>query len=594
MIGRLLLICRLLVRDLRRRPAETVLLLIAVAAATGTLTVGLALNEMVADPYRQTRAATAGPDVTAEPGTTGEEALTALAPLPATPGVTAHSGPFPVAYLALTTRGTTVRAVVEGRDSAPAPVDQPAVTGGTWVRPGGVVIERTFAEALGLRPGDTVGVGGHPLPVTGIAVTAARPVFPSAGWHTPGGAEVEKGGLIWVDRGDLATLAGKQPPSYVLKLRLADPRSAAAFAEASTGGPGYRGGHVRTWQEIAGTNDQLTGAAAETLRVGSWLLAVLATAGIAGIVAGRVIARRRRVGLLKAVGAGPGLIAAVNLAEYLVPGLAGAAAGLTTGWLAAPRLFRPSAGFIGTVGAGPPAHVVAVVTAAAIAIAAAASLAPAIRAATTSTTDALADTATPPRRSGWRVRLSRRLPTALLIGVRINARRPHRARLVTVNTLITTAALAAVLTNLAQADDPLKLGGSTLPDARNERQLQAMFLVAAVACVLALLNTVVSTWTAVLDTRRPLAVARALGATPAQAGAGLAVAQLLPAVPGVVLGIPFGAQLYLFFDGDRHAPASWLLTAAFGVLLAVAALTAVPALAAARRPVADVLRSTPA
>ena len=43
-MGRLTLIVRLAVRDLRYRRAEAVLLLIAIAAATTTLTLGLALN----------------------------------------------------------------------------------------------------------------------------------------------------------------------------------------------------------------------------------------------------------------------------------------------------------------------------------------------------------------------------------------------------------------------------------------------------------------------------------------------------------------------------------------------------------------------
>jgi len=70
------------------------------------------------------------------------------------------------------------------------------------------------------------------------------------------------------------------------------------------------------------------------------------------------------------------------------------------------------------------------------------------------TTDALADTPTPPRRRGWRIRVSRRLPTALLLGVRVDARRPRRARLVMVTTLVTTAALAAVVTEQVQVYDP--------------------------------------------------------------------------------------------------------------------------------------------
>jgi hypothetical protein len=69
-------------------------------------------------------------------------------------------------------------------------------------------------------------------------------------------------------------------------------------------------------------------------------LAPLAT--VIGVVAGRVIGQRRRVGLLKAVGAGPAMIAAVHLAEYLTIGLAGAGAGLAAGWLTAAHQRTPA------------------------------------------------------------------------------------------------------------------------------------------------------------------------------------------------------------------------------------------------------------
>jgi len=596
--GRLLLVCRLLVRDLRRRRAETVLLLVAITAATATLTLGLALNELATRPYQQTKTATAGPDLVVEPGITGPEAIEALAPLTTLPGVTGHSGPYPLLFQALTAGALTARVVVQGRDGAPAAVDQPAVTDGTWVRPGGVVVERAFADALGVHPGDTVSLDGRPLRVAGTAVSTARSAYPHAGWHLPGSILTEGGGLAWVDRADIATLAGDQPLTYNLNLTVADPADSIAAVDPShhdAANPRFRGWHMRTWQEIADSNGRLNAPAQQALLVGSWLLTVLAVAGVAGIVAGRVIGRRRRVGLLKAVGAGPAMIAAVHLAEYLVIGLAAAGTGLAVGWLAAPPLFRPTAGLIGSVGVQPPPlRLVVAATVLALVIAAAAALGPVLRAATTSTTHALADAAAPPRRRRWVIWLSRRLPTALLIGVRINARRPRRARLVMLNTLITTAALAAVLTNQVQDYDPVNLGYSDLPDPRVGRLLQAMLLIGGLACLLALLNTIVSTWAAVLDTRQPLAVVRVLGATPAQAGLGLAVAQLLPAVLGVAIGIPFGIELFLFFAGDgTYAPAPWMLAAGVGVLLAVAALTAVPAMAAARRPVADTLRSAP-
>ncbi|WP_416903573.1 FtsX-like permease family protein [Micromonospora echinospora] len=586
MSGRLLLVCRLLVRDLRRRRSETVLLVVAITAATATLTLGLALNDIAEQSYQQTRTATAGPDVVVTPLATGQAALDELASMTTAAGVTDHSGPFPIAYRTMTAHGRSAHAVVEGRDDAPVSVDRPAVTDGTWVRPGGVVVERFFADALGIRTGDTVSVDGHPLRVVGTAVTAARATYPYAGWHYPNSVLVERGGLVWVDRSDVATLAGSQPLSYTLKLKLADPAASSTY----TLGP-----HLATWQAISHLNGRLYSDARVTLLAGSWLLNGLALAGVAGIVAGRVIGQRRRVGLLKAVGAGPAMIAAVHLAEYLVIGLVAAATGLAAGWFAAPVLIRPSAGLIGTVDAQPPALRTVIAGAAlALTIAVAATLVPVVRAATTSTVHALADAATPPRRRRWRIWLSRRLPTALLIGVRLNARRPHRARLVTVNTLITTTALVAMLTVGTQVVH-FDLGHTELANPRVERGEQAMLVLAVVLCVLALVNAVVSAGTAVLDARQPLAVARTLGATPTQAGVGLALAQLLPAVPGVAAGIPAGLGLVAFLSIRKvqYPPTSWLLATALGVLLAIAALTAVPAVVATRRPVVDTLQSAP-
>ena len=64
-MGRVLLILRLAARDARYRPAPAVRLLLAIAAAMTTLTLGLALRGLSNQPYQQTRAATRGPDVVA-------------------------------------------------------------------------------------------------------------------------------------------------------------------------------------------------------------------------------------------------------------------------------------------------------------------------------------------------------------------------------------------------------------------------------------------------------------------------------------------------------------------------------------------------
>ena len=84
-------------------------------------------------------------------------------------------------------RGLTAPAEAEGRGQAPAAVDQPKLTAGSWVRPGGVVIERTFADALGVAVGDRVTLNGRPFTVAGIAVTAANPPYPNLCYTSGGG-----------------------------------------------------------------------------------------------------------------------------------------------------------------------------------------------------------------------------------------------------------------------------------------------------------------------------------------------------------------------------------------------------------------------
>jgi len=134
--------------------------------------------------------------------------------------------------------------------------------------------------------------------------------------------------------------------------------------------------------------------------------------------------------------------------------------------------------------------------------------------------------------------------------------------------------------------------GLANPVAIRDGQVLAVVTVALVA--LAALNAVVTTWATVLDTRHSVALTRALGATQGQVSAGLAAAQLITAVPGVLLGIPAGLLLYKLVNGSGQLvtpPAWWLASAAAGIVAAVLVLTAIPARAGARAPVAGVLQA---
>lgn len=437
-MGQILLACRLAGRDLRHRPAQPLLLVLVLTAAMATLTLGLALHGVTRAPFGQTRAATAGPDVVASStgfsgaAESGAAARGRLAALARVPGVTAHSGPYPVAWPVLRAHGTTADVMAEGRDPGRAAVDQPEVIQGSWLRgSGGVVLERAFADALGVRVGDRVTLGGLLFRVTGIAVTAAVPVYTQVCFFSgcagpPGRSRSFDTGLVWVSRAAARGLASPgNPLTYYLNLRLARPAAAAAFARAHQPPPGDAGPPLTAWPALRTAAATIVTQEQRVLGPASWLLALLAVASVAVVAGARMAEQRRRVGLLKAAGGTPGLAAAVLMAEHLVVALAGAAAGLVVGRLVAPLLTSPGASLVGSPGA--PAltpGTVLVVAAAAVAVASAATLVPALRAARVTTMAALAEETRPPRRRAALVRLSAGLPVPLLLGARLVTRRP--------------------------------------------------------------------------------------------------------------------------------------------------------------------------
>jgi putative ABC transport system permease protein len=305
----------------------------------------------------------------------------------------------------------------------------------------------------------------------------------------------------------------------------------------------------------------------------------------------------RRVGLLKAVGATPLLVALVLLAENLLLALAAAAVGIAAGELLAPLLTDPGTGLLGTPPAPPlSASAIAEVVAVAVAVAAAATIAPAVRGARASTVRALNDPAQPPRRRGWLIALSSRLPVPLLFAVRTVARRPRRIALTAASLTVAVAMVVATLAlryridvrNQQQAG--YYFGTGTIAD----RVGQLVFILTTILVVLAAINAIFTAWVTVIDVQRPTALTRAIGATPRQIGAGLAAAQLIPGLLAACLGIPVGLGLYQLAGGhlqETSPPLLWLLAVIPGTLIVVAVLTAVPARLGATRSVAEVLRS---
>jgi putative ABC transport system permease protein len=598
------LIARLVGRDLRYRPGPAVLLVLAITAATATLTLGLVLHGVTNQPYLQTRAATKGPDVVAQLGGVTAEVTTQVRTLTHEPGVTGWSGPYPVASAVVRARGLTADVEAEGRAQAPASLDQPKVTAGTWVRGGGIVLERTFAEALGVSVGGRVTLNGRPFRVAGIAVTAASLPYPNLCYSTGGGCVFDRPGAFsatdtgfaWVTEPDARSLASARAPlSYFLNLKLKDPAAAPVFASAYGNKPSPGSPGLIPWQAIQSGDGLLVQDEQSVLSPGAWLAGLLAIACVAVLAGGRMAERTRRVGLLKAVGGTPETVAVVLLAENLVLAVFAAAAGLVIGWLAGPLVASPGAALVGTP--GPPAftlNIVGLVVTVALVVALVATLVPAIRGARTSTVSALADAAWQPRRRAGLIALSARLPVPLLLGLRLVARRPRRALLSAASVAVTATGIVAVLAFHATVH--LRTAGLShgLGNPVIDRDQQMLTILTVVLVALTVLNAVCAAWATVLDTGHSSALARALGASPGQVTAGIAAAQVLPAVPGSLLGIPLGIGLFAAAAqgaGVVVPPAPWLAAAVLGTLAAIAVLAAIPARVGARRPVSPILQA---
>jgi putative ABC transport system permease protein len=454
-----------------------------------------------------------------------------------------------------------------------------------------VVVEAGFATALGLHVGDELRLGGTLFRVAGTAVTAAIPGYPNIcsaiGCFSVGKVGSYNPGLVWATEADTDRIVGTSGPvAYFMNLKLNDPGGASAFADRYDANASPTAPLLLSWERIRAGDAQVLANVKLVLLTGSWLLALLALASVAVLVGGRMAEQTRRVGLLKAVGGTPRLVAVVLLFEHVLVGLAAAGAGLFLGSLAAPLVDRPGAGLLGAP--SPPSlssTAVTLVIAVALAVAIIATFVPAIRAARQSTVSALDDSPRPPRRSAAVISLSTYLPATLLLGVRAAVRRPRRLLLSVFSVAVTTSGLVAVLI----------LHATSAAWSLGPQVARATAIVSVMLIVLAAVNAVFIAWTTALEARRPSALARALGATPEQVTIGVSVAFLPPALLGALLGIPGGIGI---FDAAKSGggvttspSALWLVAMVAITLLVIAVLTAIPSRIGARRPVAEVLQA---
>ena len=592
LIGPLHLAARLAARDLRHRTGTGLLLLVALLAATTTMTLALVVRGAAAKPWDQTFAATSGPHIVATTFDATQDTDAAMADLAGQPGVAAYAGPYPLLSMpdgALQAHGRSIDVEVMARDPGPAAVDQPAIVSGQWIRDGQVVVEESFATTLRVTVGDRLAIAGRPFLVSGIAVTTSRQPTP---FYTHG--------LVWATRADADQLApAASGQGKVLMLRLTDPDAAPAFAATHSTDPERL--FVDDWQSTR--LDALTDVlfAQFGLIVGAVSLALLAASSVAVAVAGRMAAQGRRAAVLKAAGATPRFVAAVVLSEYLLFALAAAGLGLLAGSLLTPLLAAPVSGVLGAAPTPTPSWpVVAVVVGTAATLVGLSTVVPTIRAVRASTVRSLANPARAPRRFRLATAASAHLPVPLLLGLRMTARRPGRAFLSAAGLAVTVAAVvvalwmeAGIRGDTAQVAEALGEHAITYDKLR---LVTYTFIAALVA--LALVNAILVAWTTALDNARSSSLFRALGATPRQVSAGLTLAGVLPALAAVAAGVPAGFAVFSAASAAAGSATNTPTPAAAGLLallpatlLLVGTLTAIPSRLASRRPTIEALRT---
>ncbi|XVQ83119.1 alpha/beta hydrolase family protein [Microbispora siamensis] len=203
-------------------------------------------------------------------------------------------------------------------------------------------------------------------------------------------------------------------------------------------------------------------------------------------------------------------------------------------------------------------------------------LGPAVRTARGSTVQTLADPAHTLTRHPHLNAVTAYLPTSLLLGVRLLARRHGRAVLASAGTAATTVMVTALLTFHAELDAAPASKRFGPIEVRTDQTGQVLLAVTLALVALSTLNTVLLSWGTAVQARRALTITRTLGATPGQVVAAHCVTQLLPPprVAAAVREPGFAAAHRL--DPDRLALAGH----SFGAFAALTTAAADPGVSA--------------
>ena len=569
----------------RSRLLASVLTVLLSSAAAATIVLALEVGATARDPWQRTFTAANGAHVLADvPSRADALAIAAL------PGVAERAEPVPSAFAPVASEGGKDRLQLAVPGAAPR-VNAPVPTQGATPRDGGIVLERSFAEALGLQVGETLRLAGAAGPVdlrvVGTAISPAQPRYPR---RNPG--------LAWVTR---ATLEQVEPDRsrwlWTQPIRLADPAAAAAFAARAAALVPPGAGLVETWEDQRA--NALRDAQPLTIILTTYTLVLLAvvSAVVAILVGARAAAQHREIGLLKAVGFTPRQVTAVFAIESAALGAIAVVIGFSVGTLLAPRLTAASADtLLGSPTTAPSAwHLAAAAVPVLLVLLAGARSSTRRSTRFSALTMMQAGAATPASRS----RLARALdhaslPVPFSVGLKDLLGRRHRARRLAAAIAVTGAAIVFALSMQASLDAQPAGEVSDVPD-------ELPVLVYTLDAVLLLITVTTLVAVALLSVRervRDYGVLKAIGLTPGQIAASLVSAHAAVASIAAVLSIPIGIGLFVAAyniaggSSEDLVIAPWwsLALVPVGAVITVVGATSLPARLATRIPTADALR----
>ena len=582
------IVLRLAFAGIRHRLLASALTILLSAAVAATVVVALEVGATGREPWQRTFEAAHGADVLADVRTEADARAIA-----AQPGVAEAAEPIPSGLVQMRTAGgpgDDVAAILSGVDTLPS-VNVPVVTDGEPPGGRGVVLERSFAQALGLRPGVTVALsnqgGSTELEVVGTAILPSQPRYPRS-----------NPGLAWADRAVLEQLVPDRTAwAWTQAIRLDEPNRADAFVAAvsPTFAPGQASFSTGQEQEELALLDSQPISLLATAYSLMLLVVVLAVAAI--LVGARVRQQGREIGLLKAVGLTPRQVGRVFATESAALGLIGVLLGFGIGALVSPLIARTvSSTLLGTPTAAPNPWHALVAACPVLLVLVAGTWISTRRRTRLGVINAIQSASASPASRTLVVRLIGLLGATppIDLGLRSIAAVRGRAAMLLAALTVTGAAVVFALSMQASLDARPAGVPSDVPDSLPI----LVYTLDAVLLVIASMSLIAVALLSVRERMQEFGILKTLGFTPGQVNISITSSHALLALAAGVLAIPIGIGLYVAAfavaggsSADRViAPPSWLALVALGLVVMAAVTVSLPARVATRIGVAEALR----